>query len=184
MKTGNFCGQIHPFSWNNLYADDVSTKIANAQTLFNCYGDRLRSSGQAVAVLKTIRQRADNLQEVMVALGMPRFCTACGARSEGGCCSAEMANETDAILILMNMLLAQEVARQREDGLECIFLGAKGCSLFLKPIFCLNYNCTKIKHGLSPAELFELERVSARLLQEQLVMEELILAAISFKVRY
>lgn len=180
MKTGNFCEQIHPLSWNNLYADDVSTKIANAQTLFNCYGDWLRSDGRAAAVLKTIRQRADNLQEVMVALGMPRFCTACGARPEGGCCSAEMANETDAILILMNMLLGQEVARQREDGLECMFLGSRGCSLFLKPIFCLNYNCTKIKHGLSPAELSKLERASARLLQEQLVMEGLILAAISF----
>jgi hypothetical protein len=112
-------------------------------------------------------------------VGIPALCTACAATGvNGGCCSLAMADESDTVLLLVNLLAGNEVRVQRIDELECSFLGTAGCSLRFKPMFCLNYLCRRIRQGLAPAKLGRLERFSGLLLQSQYQIEQLLVTTL------
>jgi len=82
-----------------------------------------------------------------------------------------MAGNSDAILLLINLLQgnAIEILEKRTD--ECCFLGPQGCNLQTKPIFCLNYNCSHITEGATTGQMDELEKKAAALLKEQTILE-------------
>ena len=159
----------------DLYFSDIATKIDIARHLFKASGDRLKSDPAVKEKLLLLLRLTDVLREQMRSMGIFELCGRCGSSPAGGCCSAEMANESDAVLLFMNMLLDREVAIRRDDDFECCFLGKRGCTLILKPIFCLNYNCEKIMTGSSKKNLAELERATAGLLGEQTALENMIL---------
>jgi hypothetical protein len=85
-----------------------------------------------------------------------------------------MAGETDGILLLINMLMGVDVKPQRDDGRECCYLGPAGCILRIKPIFCLNYNCSGILQGMTREDLLLLEKAAANVLQKQVRLEAVI----------
>jgi len=163
------------YSLRDLYAADVGRKIAVGHELYEAVGALLEPNGPEMQSLAKILVLAENLRQVMGRMRIFDLCRVCGGQPRGGCCSAEMANETDAVLLLMNLLAGQRVAAQRADGFECCLLGAAGCSLLFKPMFCLNYNCVKIKAGADSAEMQQLERAAGKLLQEQYILEQLVL---------
>lgn len=131
-----------------------------------------------------IRQQLDLLAGRVAAVSLamqaariPELCTVCAAESaSGGCCSLFMADESDAMLLLANLLAGHKVEVQREDGLECPFLGTSGCSLRFKPIFCLNYLCKRIRQTITVEEQHRLDMASGLLLQGQCRIEELLVA--------
>ncbi len=166
------------FSLHDLYAADVGRKIALGHELYGELRLLLGSKGPELQSLAKLLVLAESLRQVMGRMQIFDLCRACGSRPQGGCCSAEMANETDVILLLINLLAGQQVAVQRADGFECCLLGAAGCSLLFKPMFCLNYNCKKIKSGADRAEMQQLESAAGRLLQEQYLLEQLILRSL------
>jgi len=78
--------------------------------------------------------------------------------------------------LLMNMLAGVEVSIQQEEMVECCFLGVAGCILTMKPMFCLNYNCSHIKGKEEGASLhLLLEQRTCDLLRKQAVLEEILL---------
>ncbi|MEA2084019.1 MAG: hypothetical protein U9O82_07235 [Thermodesulfobacteriota bacterium] len=164
-----------PKDMRDLYFSDVATKISIAHRLFKASGARLKADSAVKEKLMLLVRLTDILQKQMRSMGMFELCGTCGSGPDGGCCSAEMANESDAVLLFMNMLLDCEVAIRRDDDFECCFLGERGCTLILKPIFCLNYNCEKIMVGSQKEDLAKLETATARLLGEQTIFENMIL---------
>jgi len=164
-----------PKDMRGLYFSDVETKIGIAHRLFKASGARMKADTAVKEKLLLLVRLSDVLQEQMRYMGMFELCGTCGSGPDGGCCSAEMANESDAVLLFMNMLLDCEVAIRRDDDFECCFLGKRGCTLILKPIFCLNYNCEKIIIASPKEDLAKLETATARLLGEQTILENMIL---------
>jgi len=162
------------FSLQEVYFSDVNTKLTIARTLFEEVGRYLTECGDIRISLELIKKLERNLQNQMAAMHMSTLCSQCGSQKGGGCCSIVMANETDAVLFLMNMLLGREITRYRDDGFECFFLGNKGCTLLLKPFFCLNYNCKKIMSGNTREDIAKLEKTSAHLLNQQFALEQMI----------
>ena len=162
------------YTLHDLYGADVDRKIALCHILYESPGMQLKPYDPEYQSLARLVVLADMLRKVMATMQIFSLCRLCGSQPRGGCCSAEMANENDALLLLMNLLAGQEVAVQRDDGFECCFLGAAGCALLFKPMFCLNYNCAKIKAGADPFEMKRLEQATAALLQEQFVLEQLL----------
>jgi hypothetical protein len=165
---------------HDLYFAPVPVKLALAGELHALYGARLTATPRIISLFGRIEEGAAGLGQAMEAMTMAALCQRCGNRPAGGCCSLEMANETDAILLLANMLMGVAVVVQREDGRECSFLGPRGCILRLKPIFCLNYNCAGIRTANPPAALAVLERASGRLLTLQTELETSILEQLRF----
>ncbi len=156
----------------------VPHRLAAAQDLYHRLGPALGRDPAIRAGLERVRRSAARLTLQMQAMAMGATCSDCAARTGGGCCSAAMADNTDGILLLINMLLQVRVeARQGEDS-ECCFLGRRGCILAIKPIFCLNYNCGRIRERATGDEMRELERLAGRLLGLQTELEGLLLERI------
>lgn len=141
--------------------------------------------GEALLALPLVRQglavlesHAQLLTAEMASLDLGPLCSSCALKSGGGCCSLYMADENDAVLLLINLLAGHSVVIQKDDGFECYLLGPLGCVLRFKPIFCLNYNCHAIKVHTDAAILSSYLAASAKLLQSQWQVETLILASL------
>ena len=163
---------------DQLYFGSVATKIALAHSLYEQHGKTLLADAVIINQLAGLTALSMALANQMAALRMGECCSRCGSRGNGGCCSAFMANETDGILLLINLLQGHEVSRQRQDDVECMFLNSEtGCTLSPKPMFCLNYNC---RHILSqnPALLASLVTATGDILRGQTMLEESILQRI------
>ena len=157
-----------------FYFGDVSFKIESAHRLHRQFGDRLRADGQIRLNLDRLVHLEQEVSEAMRSMGMFELCAECGSQPPGGCCSATMANETDAMLLLINLCAGLEASPIRDDDHECRFLGAAGCSLKFKPFVCLNYLCRQIQSQSSSEQLARLQGTTSEFLSQLLVVEELI----------
>jgi hypothetical protein len=119
-----------------LYFGDVSSKIESAHRLHREFGSRLRADGRIRTNLDRLIHLDQEVSEAMRSMGMLELCADCGSQPPVGCCSAVMANETDAMLLLINLSAGLEASSKRDDGHECRFLGSAGCSLKFKPFVC------------------------------------------------
>ncbi len=161
------------------FQGSVDHKLATAHMLYQEHGAVLLGDDHIREQLLLLETAAKRLKDQMVAMEMPRRCTRCAARSDG-CCSALMADNSDALLLLINMLTGINISRHHHPD-QCCFLGKQGCTLAVKPIFCLNYNCSHILTGSRPAALRQLERSSATLLCRQTTLEAALLQFIICK---
>lgn len=159
-----------------FYSGSPAEKLAMARTLFAELADRLAASGLLTEALDLLRSHTQALNRHMEAMHLGRLCGGCAARPGGGCCSAYMAGNTDAIQILINLLLGVGVAQQPDCGENCCFLGPQGCLFLVKPIFCLNYNCSHILDSAEPESLAMLYQRAAAVLRQQTAIESLLLA--------
>lgn len=150
-------------------------KLAQARLLQHQLGEQLLANAAFKAEMEQLRQRCQALADQMQAMAMGALCTACATRADGGCCSAYMADNTDSLQILINLLLGQTVQLREPADSECCFLGATGCPFMAKPIFCLNYNCQHIHTSNEPAVLAQLEQRAAAVLSQQTAIESLLL---------
>jgi len=163
---------------DQLYFGTVATKIAMAHDLYRQHGETLLADTAIRAQLAGLTALGMALSKKMAALQMGECCTQCASRANGGCCSAYMANETDGVLLLINLLQGHAVARQRQDEVECLFLHSEtGCTLSPKPMFCLNYNCRHIL-AQDPTLLASLAIATGDILRGQSDLEESILQRI------
>jgi hypothetical protein len=158
----------------SLYFGDVSSKMENAHRLHRELGSRLRADQEIQKSLDHLVHLEKKVAEAMRSMSMFEVCAECGGQPTGGCCSAKMANETDAMLLLINLSAGFEVGRERDDDYECCFLGPQGCSLKFKPIYCLNYLCRQIYTAASSRQLARIQGATAEFLGQLVAVEELL----------
>lgn len=168
----------NPDFLQRLYSSSVSERLKTAQRLFDQFSGQLKNNKALTDGLEQLDLLARELSAHMNAMDMGRQCVLCASEEGGGCCSLYMAGETDTVQILMNLLVGIDVKKVRDDGFECCFLGSEGCLFSFKPMFCLNYNCTRIKENCDKTVMQELERLSGKLLRQQYHVEQMILAII------
>ncbi|MCL2789249.1 MAG: hypothetical protein FWD79_01250 [Desulfobulbus sp.] len=159
-----------------LYEGRPAEKLASAAALHAELAPYLQDLPQLTGELGQLRLDCVALARQMTGMDLGRLCGRCAARPDGGCCSAFMADNTDALQILINLLLGVSVLMQPDNGQHCCFLGPRGCLFAVKPIFCLNYNCTHILTGAAPADLSILYQRAAAVLSRQTRIEDLLLA--------
>lgn len=158
-----------------FYSGSPAEKLAEARTLFAELAGRLTASGLLTEELELLRSHTQALNLHMRTMDLGRLCGNCAATPGGGCCSAYMAGNTDAIQILINLLLGISVPQQPDCAENCCFLGPQGCLFLVKPIFCLNYNCTHIIDSAEPKSLDRLYQRAASVLNQQTRIEFLLL---------
>lgn len=161
-----------------IYCGTLLSRLHFGRSIHAALGPQVMQDETFAGSFDTLREYADALSRQMDRMGMGKICSACSAQNRGGCCSRAIAEETDAIQMLMNMLAGVDVGIVCDKGGECCFLGEKGCSFMFKPMFCLNYNCHKIIADTTPAERSVLEYLTGRLLGKQYEIETLLLATI------
>lgn len=160
---------------STIYSGEPTEKLTQARRLFAELTDRVTDSQSLAEELKQLSRQREKLDAQMASMAMGPQCSACAARPGGGCCSALMADNTDAIQILINLLLGVIVEQQPDSGDHCCFLGPQGCLFAVKPIFCLNYNCSHILDTAEGGQLDALYRRVAAVLRQQTRVESLLL---------
>jgi len=168
---------LPPHLFHQIFNGKIPARLNFGRSLHTALGSRLMQDRLFTGAFDTLRQAADTLSQNMAGIGMGRQCVACSIDNPGGCCSREMAGETDALQMLMNMLAGVEIDITEDKGEACCFLGREGCIFTFKPMFCLNYNCDKIITHIGPARP-ELELLAGRLLGNQYEVEKILLARI------
>lgn len=160
----------------NLYfSGSVEEKLEVSRQLFAEHGQDLLQQQEIMNGFARLQQSETALNEQMRKMDMASRCSVCAAQAAGGCCSSYMAANTDAVLLLINQLMGIEVKIQHANEIECCFLGSTGCILQIKPIFCLNYNCSHIRAAATPDQMQALEKKAGILLGEQTAIESLLL---------
>jgi hypothetical protein len=159
----------------HFYSGDVVSKLSVVRELYSRYGEALHQQLDIMTQLSAVVEDERALRDQMGAMGMGATCTHCASRPGGGCCSRYMSGENDVLQLLMNLLAGVQVVIQEDDLGECCFLGITGCILTLKPMFCLNYNCSHIKGKADMENLRLLEQRTGLLLTRQAVLEQMLL---------
>lgn len=149
-------------------------KLARSHRLVTALGGRSTAEPKLTAALETLRGHSLALKEQMASMGLGRLCGDCAARPGGGCCSEQMADNSDSLQIAINLLLGAAVEARRVFGGTCCFLGEQGCRFQVKPIFCLNYNCSHILTASEKAILALLYRHANAVLSSQAMVESLL----------
>lgn len=159
---------------SRLYPSDALTALDRAQALVSDMGGVLRDDRLKASLAELVRLGGELATHMGRHLGP--LCARCAQNPKGGCCSRVMADESDAVLLSMNLLAGVVVRVHRDNGRDCLFLGETGCSLAFKPIFCINYDCQLITNGCAPEALQRYQHLRGRLLQEQWRVEQEILS--------
>ncbi len=167
------------FDLQTYYSGTVPEKLAVARKLYTRHAVRLTASPLLKEELELLRHHSLALGGHMQSMELGRVCTHCATQDNGGCCSAYMAGNTDALLLLINIFLGIQVQCRNFEDENCCFLGERGCLFLVKPIFCLNYNCKNILDNAESLSLKNLYQLAATVLSQQTKVESLLLATIS-----
>jgi len=157
------------------YSGSVNDKLTQARILYANLDGRAADVPGLTEALAQLREHARALDEQMRVMEMGQRCGQCAAAPGGGCCSAFMAGNADAVQLLINLLMGVDVIHREQSGEDCGFLGPQGCLFLVKPIFCLNYNCSHILVGSAPEHLAALYQRAAAVLSRQTEVEQLLL---------
>jgi hypothetical protein len=167
------------FFVQTFYSGTAALKLRVARELQERYGPAMTACPEIQEGLAQLHDRARALEAHMQSMQLGRLCRSCATQTGGGCCSASMADNTDSIMLLTNLLLGIEVHRQPHHGENCCYLGAQGCLFAIKPFFCLTYNCTHILTSADSLSLAGLYQQAGAVMGQQGRLEALLLAAIS-----
>lgn len=118
-----------------------------------------RSEERALLAAYSEAIRKRNLH--MEASGIGAVCSGCAART-GSCCFTEIAEEYDAVLLAMNLLLGGVLPDERHVDDGCFFVGPEGCRLDARFSFCLNYLCPDVRSALGEESCHTLLRAVGR----------------------
>ncbi|MBM9615641.1 hypothetical protein JWJ90_15335 [Desulfobulbus rhabdoformis] len=157
------------------YSGPPQIKLEYARQLCKIVQENLWLDGKLHDKLLGLKKSCEQLSLQMERMEMGKLCSACATRPDGGCCSAYMADNTDSIQILINLLLEKDISLRDPVDSECCFLGPQGCRFMAKPIFCLNYNCTHIMKRTDPQTMKTLEQHAAAVLGQQTAIESWLL---------
>lgn len=161
-----------------IFSGTVESKLLHAEKLYKQLHLLLMNDVKFINYIKDLQTDAAHLTRHMEKMAMAKSCNHCSTSKNGGCCSLAMANETDAIQLLINKLTETKVEKVRDDGRECSYLAEHGCIFKFKPMFCLNYNCGRIMDAASSSELNILGRLTGNILRQQYAVENYILSII------
>lgn len=164
---------------DQIFAGTINSKLEYAEQLFRQLRPKLVIDDLFTQSFSALQENAVHLSLHMRNMAMAKHCIHCSTSENGGCCSFTMANETDAIQLLINKLAGISVEKVRNDGSECCFLAEQGCIFTFKPMFCLNYNCGRIVDAAASPDLDLLSRLTGDILRQQYFVENLILLTIS-----
>ncbi len=160
-----------------FFSGTTEKKLQTMEDLASRHGRQLLDDEAIQASLTLLKIHAAALANHMTAMDLGSQCSACAAVT-GGCCSSYMEANSDVILLLINVLYGATVSLQHGPEDTCGFLAEDGCILPVKPMFCLNYNCSHIHTRATQEAMKKLEKLAGTILTEQTSLEEMILRAI------
>lgn len=136
------------FSKKIIYATILKEKIENIIL-------RDRKLSRLLGELKDIIQKSRALRD---AIGLSGICASCGSKNHD-CCGKGIELRYTVELLSLNLFFGINIPAEMRSPNSCYFLSEKGCILFVRDVFCINFICHKAKNVLSFDKLKRLWQV-------------------------
>lgn len=108
-----------------------------------------------------------------ISSGMGEICAHCAIENKP-CCGSEIEFKYSPELLTINLLYGVNLPEKPEIPGMCHFLTNKGCCLFARDVFCINFICDKIKNKLSINKLKKLRELEGLTLDLQFKIEKIL----------
>lgn len=105
--------------------------------------------------------------------GMSQICAQCAMENKP-CCGSEIELKYSPELLTINLLYGVNLPKKHEIEGMCFFLKEKGCCLFARDVFCINFICDRIKTALPHGKLKKLRELEGLQLNLQFKIEEIL----------
>lgn len=124
-------------------------------------------------LLKQLKQFIIQADNERILSGMTEICAQCGQEGKS-CCGSAIEFKYSDELLLINLLYGIELPENPEIPDMCHFLTSKGCSLFARDTFCINFICDRIKENIPLEKLKKLQEFEGLQLNLQFKLEEML----------
>lgn len=138
----------------------IEEEINRAKSLYERHGQALTNQDGLGDLFMKYRNAITKTQEVMEQMSVVEGCTACACEGRGSCCFQGVEEWYDHVLLFMNLVLGRQIPESREIPGGCLFLGSRGCKLFARHSFCVNYLCPTLKDLIKTPHMGTLLSVS------------------------
>lgn len=133
----------------------------NLEKLYQSFfREKLKEDNFITNTLESLLLAINNSKKIFIETGSFEFCAKCASTGEK-CCQAGLEWKLSKSEFIINLLLAEKTGTFIKLNLErpedCLFLGERGCSLILTPIFCRNFFCDKLSKYLGYEKLIKIQ---------------------------
>ncbi|MCD6489673.1 MAG: hypothetical protein J7K20_02975 [Thermodesulfobacterium sp.] len=141
--------------------NDSIKYFRNLEELYkNFFRKKLKEDIFIKEKLESLLQAINNSRRAFIETGSFEFCAKCAEAGEK-CCQAGLEWKLNKPEFFINLLLAEKTGSSIKFNLErpddCLFLGEKGCTLILTPLFCRNFFCDKLSKFLGYNKLIKIQ---------------------------
>ncbi|MCX7987972.1 MAG: hypothetical protein N2647_00825 [Thermodesulfovibrio sp.] len=105
--------------------------------------------------------------------GMAQICSQCAVENKP-CCGSGIELKFSTELLTINLLYGISFPQKAEIDGMCFFLTNKGCCLFARDVFCINFICDRIRTELPINKLKKLRELEGLQLNLQFKIEEIL----------
>jgi len=151
----------------------IEEEINKAKTLHDRYGEVMLNDNGLMMLMENYRKAITGSHELMKETGIIERCTTCADNEKAGsCCFQGVEEWYDHILLFMNLMLGFEITTYHDILKGCLFVGKKGCRLFARHAFCVNYICPSLNFLLTNTQGEKLSSVTGNELYSGWKMEK------------
>jgi hypothetical protein len=140
----------------------IEQEIKEARALYSMFGDSLRREREFAEGIQKYAAAISKTYAQMARRGITEACSTCSSKPAGSCCFQGAEEWYDHVTLLINLLMGVEIPGTREVLGGCLFVGSKGCKLFARNAFCVNYLCPNLAASMGEAEKRKLLSVSGK----------------------
>ncbi len=152
----------------------IADQIGAAIRLWDLCGQSLMQDNEVRANLSELDLQIEATQRAMVNAGIVNECADCATNGQGVCCGVRTGYKSDALLLLINLLLGRTLPSVPADTYHCYFLTKHGCALRARHVICVNFICQRLRDVIPHNVLCNVQEIASREIDTLFVLEECI----------
>ncbi len=134
----------------------VQDRIRCAREIYMRHGDSIMADAHIRKLLRAYKTAIDGTNRLFITTGVVEACSECASKSHGSCCFAGMEENYELVLLLINLLMGCDLPCKADFPEQCLFVGERGCKLYARYSFCVNFFCPRLEKSLGTAEMEEI----------------------------
>lgn len=111
--------------------------------------------------LLLLKEAIERTKKVFMETGSFQYCAEC-AKAGKKCCSEGLEWKLSPAEFMLNLKFSElygiPLEFEKSKKGDCLFLGERGCMLFLVPLFCRNFFCFDLSKFLGPSKLIKIQQ--------------------------
>lgn len=157
-----------------MITKDITHNIKSAYDLLEALDTQLNTDEEFRTLLFKLDRSIDTTHHYMDMYGISNECADCSLHGNDTCCGKHTVFQCDAIILFLNLKLGNSLKVQDISPHLCSFLSVNGCTLWVRPILCVNFTCKRLRDNIPHQKLVQLQTVAGEELDTLFLIENFI----------